>query len=179
MTNDPDKIWFIRLQQGDHQGLRYLFDQYYTPLCRYVNTLIMDETEAEDIVQTIYIYVWEHREDITLTGSVRSYLFAACHHKALNYLRDKRKFTPFMPEHHDIIYVEMDVETNDLHRLIEEAVLRLPEKCGKIFRMSRVEDLSYKEIADREGITVKTVEAQIHTALKRLRKYLANLMVFF
>jgi len=178
MTNDPDKIEFIRLQQGDHGGLRYLFDHYYTSLCRYVNTLIMDEIEAEDIVQSIYIYVWEHREDIVLTGSVRSYLIAACRHKALNYLRDRRKFTPFVPEQHDVIYEDMDVETNDLHRLIEEAVMRLPEKCGKIFRMSREDELSYNEIAEREGISVKTVEAHIYTALKRLRKYLEVRLIF-
>lgn len=179
MTNDTDKIWFTRLQQGNHEAFRFLFDRYYTPLCRYVNTLILDETGAEDIVQGVFVYLWEHRADMLLTHSVQSYLFAACRHKALNHLRDQRKFTPFVPEQHDSIYEEMGVEMDDLHRLIEEAVMCLPEKCGKIFRMSRDEDLSYKEIAEREGIAVKTIESQIHTAIKRIKRHLtANLRLF-
>jgi RNA polymerase sigma-70 factor (ECF subfamily) len=179
MTNDTDKLCFISIQQGSHEGLRFLFDRYYISLCRYVHTLIEDESTAEDIVQGVFIYIWEHRLDIALTGSVRAYLFTACRNKALNHLRDMRKFTRFVPEQYDSIYEEMSVETDDLHRLIEEAVTSLPEKCAKIFRMSREDDLSYKEIAEREGIAVKTVEAQIHTALKRLKKYLATHLKIF
>ena len=178
MKNDPDNKCIKRLQQGDDEGLRILFDRYYVPLCRYVRTLVEDEASAEDIVQGIFIYLLEHRQDIVITGSVRTYLFAACRNKALNHLRDMRKFTRFEPEQHeqDMVYEDMTVETDDLHRLIEEAVMSLPEKCGKIFRMSREEGLSYKEIAEREGIEVKTVEAHIHTALKRLKQYLAKYM---
>ena len=167
------------MQKGNKDDLRPLFDRYYVLLCRYVNTLVDDEAAAEDIVQGIFIYIWDHRRDIVITHSVRTYLFAACHNKALNHLRDRRKFTRFEPEQHDSVYEEMSVETDDLHRLIEEAVMSLPEKCGKIFRMSREEELSYKEIAKREGIAVKTVEAQIHTALKRLKKYLAAHLTVF
>jgi len=179
MTNDTDKIWFSRIQQNDGEGLRYLFDCYYVLLCRYVNTLIEDEVAAEDIVQGIFIYIWECRQDIVITDSVRSYLFAACRHKSMNYLRDRYKFTRFVQEQHDSVFEEMAVEADDLHRLIEEAVMSLPEKCGKIFRMSHEEELSYKKIAELEGIAVKTVEAHIHTALKRLRKFLTiHLKVF-
>ena len=174
MKNDTDEICFTRLQQGNDEGMRHLFERYYTSLCRYVHTLIKEEASAEDIVQGVFIYMWEHRQDIVITGSVRAYLFASCRNKAMNHLRDNQKFTRFDPELHDTVYEEMSVETDDLHRLIEEAVMSLPEKCGKIFRMKRDDELSYKEIAEREGIAVKTVEAQIHTALKRLKKYLAT-----
>jgi len=174
MANDTDILLFNRIQKGSEEGLRFLFDRYYVSLCRYVNTLVDDEAAAEDIVQGVFIYIWGHRQDIVITNSVRTYLFAACRNKALNHLRDIRKFTRFVPEQHDSVYVEMAVETDDLHRLIEEAVMSLPEKCRKIFRMSREEELSYKEIAEREGIAVKTVEAQIYNALKLLKKYLAT-----
>jgi len=179
MINDTDKIYFVSMQQGNHEGLRLLFDRYYISLCRYVNVLIEDEIAAEDIVQGIFIYIWEHKSDIVLTDSVHTYLYTACRYKAQNYLRDTSKFTRFVPEQHDAVYEEMSIEIDDLHRLIEEAVMSLPEKCAKIFRMSREYELSYKEIAEREGIAVKTVEVQIHTALKRLKKYLtAHLKIF-
>ena len=179
MKNDAEILWFNWIQKGNEEGLRLLFDCYYVSLCRYVNTLINDEAAAEDIVQGVFIYLWEHRQDIVITNTVRGYLFAACRNKALNHLRNIRKFTRFVPEQHDSVYEEMAVETNDLHRLIEEAVMSLPEKCGKIFRMSREEELSYKDIAEREGIAVKTVEAQIHTALKRIKKHLATHLKVF
>ena len=181
MTDHNDRGLFNDIQQGNHESLRQLFDRYYVELCRYVNTLIEDEAAAEDIVQGIFIYIWEHRQDIVITCSVSAYLFASCRHKALNYLRDRRKFTRFEPEQHDSIYEEMSVETDDLHRLIEEAVMFLPEKCGKIFRMRNDEELSYKEIAQREGIAVKTVEAHIHTALQHIKKYMAKhlIIIFF
>ena len=179
MTDQTDKTWFNDIQQGNHKSLRLLFDRYYAALCRYVHILIEDVAAAEDIVQGIFIYIWEHRQDIVITGSVRSYLFTSCRYKSLNYLRDMRKFTRFEPEQHDSVYEEMSVETDDLHRLIEEAVMSLPEKCGKIFRMKNEEELSYKEIAQREGIAVKTVEAHIHTALKHLKKYMATHLSIF
>jgi len=176
--SDRDKVWFSRVQQGDSKGLRYLFDYYYVSLCRYVNTLIEDEIAAEDIVQGIFIYIWEYRQDIVITNSVRSYLFAACRHKSMNYLRDSQKFTRFVQEQHDSVYEEMTVETEDLYRLIEEAIMSLPEKCGKIFRMSREEGLSYSEISKRESITVKTVETHIHTALRKLKKHMVTHLKF-
>ena len=179
MKDDTDKEYFIRLQQDHNDGLRFLFEKYYVSLCRYVNTLIEDEVSAADIVQDIFIYFWEHRQEIVITDSVRSYLFTSCRYKALNHFRDNRKYIRFEQEQHDMVYEDLSVETDDLHRLIEEAVMSLPEKCGKIFRLSRDEDLSYKEIAQREGVAVKTVEAQIHTAIIRLRKYLTNHLYLF
>jgi len=88
-----------------------------------------------------------------------------------------RKFTQFVPEEMDMVYEDLSVETNDLYRLLEEAVMNLPEKCAKIFRMHHEEDLTYKEIADREGIAEKTVEAHLYTALKRLRKYIVKKII--
>ena len=174
IIDERDIIWFNRIRQGDGESLRYLFDCYYVFMCRYVNTLIEDEAVAEDIVQNIFIYIWECRQDIVITNSVRNYLFASCRHKSMNYLRDTQKFTRFVQEQHDSVFEEMDIDTDDLHRLIEEAVMSLPERCGKIFRMSYEKELSHKEIAEIEGISLKTVEAHMHAALIRLRRFLTT-----
>ena len=179
MTNDTDILWFNRIQQGDEESFRLFFDTYYVVLCRYVNTLMEDEAAAEDLVQDLFLYIWEHRLTIAITDSVRNYLFTACRNRVLNYLRDRQRFTRFDTEQHETVYEEWAVETEDLLRLIEEAVSSLPEKCGKIFRMSREEELSHKEIALREGVSSKTVEAHIHTALKRLKKYLTTHLKIF
>ena len=172
--DNTDNFLFGGMQKGSHECLRQLFDRYYVGLCRYVNTLIENEAAAEDIVQGVFVYVWEHRSDIVITVSVRTYLFTSCRYKALNHLRYMRRFTRFEPELHDSVYEEMDIEKDDLHCLIEEAIMSLPDKCGRVFRLRNHEELSYKEIAEREGIAVKTVEAHLHTALKRLKEYLAK-----
>ena len=164
-------MWFERMQQNDDKGLRALFDAYYTVLCRYALTITDNEMASEDVVQGVFIYLWENRQQITITTTVKNYLFAATRNKALNYLRDSSPFSP-LPETETLVYEDLSVETDELFRLIEEAIQILPEKCRNIFILSRKEELSYEEIALQKGISAKTVEAQIHIAIKRLRKYL-------
>ena len=169
-----DLVWFKLLQQSNEEGLRALFDKYYIVLCRYAYTLLEDETISEDIVQELFIYLWEKRHEISVTTSVKYYLFGSVRNKTLNYLRDNRKFTQLLQETDSSVYEDMSVETEELYRLIEEAVESLPQKCKDIFRLSRNEELSYKEIAAQREISVKTVEAQIHLAIKKVKKYLTS-----
>lgn len=178
MDNNIELIWFKLIQQDKEEGLRFLFDKYYTALCRYVHTLINDETASEDIVQGVFIYLWENRNKIEITTSAKTYLYAAVKNKSYNYIRDNKRFVPLSPDIDVSVYEELSVETEDIHRLIREAVESLPEKCKDIFRLSRNEGLSYKEIATRKGISTKTVESQIHLAIKKIRTYLAKYAIF-
>lgn len=173
MGEASDNIWFVQMQQGDPNGLRSLFDCYYTVLCRYAYTLTGDKILSEDIAQGIFIYIWEHREHITITASVKTYLFTAIRNKSLNSLRNTNRFSPLHPDISLSAYEDMSVEADELSCFIEEAVQSLPEKCREIFQLSRNDELSYKEIAERKGISPKTVESQIHLAIKKLRKYLS------
>jgi RNA polymerase sigma-70 factor (ECF subfamily) len=175
MEKEKEIVWVRLLRQGNNAGLRALFDKYYVVLCRYVSTIIGDHEAAEDVVQSIFIYLWEHHDSIDIHTDIKKYLFTAAKNKALNWLRDNSRFTSLSPEETDIsIYEDLSVEMEELHNLIEKAIQNLPDKCKEIFQLSRDEELTYKEIASLKGISQKTVEAQIHIAIKKLRLYLSK-----
>ena len=102
------------------------------------------------------------------------YLFQAARNKCLNNIRDRKNTCSIEESGYDAYLEDTSVEVNELNRIIEEAVLSLPEKCGEVFRKSREEHLSNQEIAKEMQISVKTVEAQITKALKMIRKYLGE-----
>ena len=121
----------------------------------------------------MFIYVWEHRENIDFSLSLKSYLFQSAKNRALNYLRDKKQKVSIdiLKENSDEHYnSEEELEFKELQNLIKEAVCQLPTKCQTIFKKSREEHKSNQEIADEMNISIKTVEAHITAALKASEK---------
>ena len=112
---------------------------------------------------------------LEIRQSFKSYLFQAARNKALTYLRDKKEYAG-LDEAEFLIDADGDAtfeaETNELYLLIEEAITMLPERCREIYRKSRDEDMSNREIATRMQISEKTVENQITIALKKIKKFL-------
>ncbi len=142
---------------------------------------VKDLEVAEEITQEVFLGLWEKRSVIDQSKSVKAYLSTSVKNKSLNFLRDNRKFS------REILTLEglMD-ETNSVHtdRMIEaelkekirESLEELPEKCREIFILSRHENLKYQEIADRQQISVKTVETQMSKALQHFRTRLADFL---
>lgn len=169
-----DDILLLRLiQAGDEHAFKYLFDTYFVSLCRYMHLYLDDTQEIEEVALDIFLYIWEHRERINITLSLKAYLFQAARNRCLNCLRD-RKQTLSIDEVGDISNEEVasTLEMEELNRLIEEAVCSLPDKCREVFRNSREQNLTNQEIADKMQISVKTVEGQITKALKHIKTFL-------
>jgi len=169
---------FERMAGGDQLALRFFFDKYYHNLCNYVNLYVHDQLVAEDIVQEIFIYLWEKRAIIRLNTSVKSYLFQASRNKFLNHIRDSKKHTEIK------IAAATSIETtvnpddnqlidNQLESIVLASIEKLPPRCREIYQLHRNDDLSYKEIATKLDISVKTVENQMTIALKKLKEQLA------
>ncbi len=176
-SSDPDIVAAIR--RGDEQAFEKTFRQYYPRLCNYAGSLLKDEEEAEEVVQTVFVNIWEKREDLEITLSLKSYLYRAVHNHCLN--RFKHASVREVHREHTLYFSSESYESvtevihaNELEERIEKAVSNLPEQCQKAFRMSRFEELKYQEIADQLGISIKTVENQIGKALKILRLELAD-----
>lgn len=171
-----DEIHILkRLQTGDEQALECLFDTYFVPLCRFMKLYLGDEAEIEEIAMDIFMHLWTGRRELQIRISFKAYLFQAARNRCLNVLRDSKRTCPiedFSETWSDLRSVDEHIELEELHRLIEEAVCALPDKCREVFRQSRQENLTNKEIAERTQTSVKTVEAQITKALKHIRKYL-------
>ncbi len=169
-----DDILLLKLIQSKNEpAFKYLFDTYFVPLCRYVNLYLDSTQEREELVLDIFMYLWEHADRIKLSLSLKAYLFQAAHNRCLNLLRD-RKSTLSLDAAGDVMSDEATslLEMEELNQLIQEAVCALPDKCREIFRSSREKNMTNQEIANEMNISVKTVEAQITKALKRIKNFL-------
>lgn len=169
-----DDILLLRLiQAGDEHAFKYLFDTYFVSLCRYMHLYLNDTQEVEEVALDIFVYIWEHRERINITLSLKGYLFQAARNRCLNCLRDRKQHLS-LDEVGEVSDGEVTstLEMEELNRLIEEAVCSLPDKCREVFRSSREQNLTNQEIADKMQISVKTVEGQITKALKHIKNFL-------
>lgn len=177
MGYDNDDILLLKLiKQGDQLAFKHLFYQYTDPLERFITYYIHDREKAQELVLDIFTYLWENRERFEIKLTLKAYLFQSARNKAFTCIRDKK--VPVYLE--DLCTTEIgqdfnpDIELQELHSLIQEAVSILPDKCREIFRKSREEYLTNKEIAEQLHISEKTVEGQITIALKKIRAYLGD-----
>lgn len=158
-----------------------LFREYFPPLMAFAGKILRDEDDARDVVHQVFINLWEKREEMDMSTSLKSYLFTSVHNRSLNVIRDRKKFADGdMPELAGEWDVSAHIESMELEEKIRESINSLPEKCREIFELNRFSGLKYAEIANQLGISVKTVENQMTKALKILReqlgKYLTLLM---
>lgn len=176
MSDREDDIILLNLiREGDKLAFRHLFETYFTPLCRFMHLYVRETTIVEELALDIFTYVWENRKIFQIQLSLKAYLFQAARNKCLNELRKKKQTVSLDSEEIDIAETEtMSLETDELFRLIQEAIMSLPDKCRDVFQLSRTENLSNKEIAVQLNISVKTVEAQITKALKRIKEFLGE-----
>jgi RNA polymerase sigma-70 factor, ECF subfamily len=176
-----DNQIFTAVKLGDERAYERLFRSYYPRLCAYAATLIPDRDEAEEIVQTMFCRLWENRDGIDITASVQAYLFRSVRNASLNQIkktqiRDAYKTHNLEKLEQNPTYQPDFAVTSELSQRIEVAIADLPEQCRLIFKMSRFEEMKYKEIADHLGLSVKTVENQMGKALKIMRSRLAEFL---
>jgi RNA polymerase sigma-70 factor (ECF subfamily) len=172
--------------KNSNQGVfELVFNFYYSGLVVYADQIIKHTVISEDIVQSVFMKLWETRETIDIR-SFRSYFIQCVKNRCIDHLRSqqvKNKFDNRVPES-DFLVMDEDLWTKtELSELIEQSVESLPPRCREIFRMSRYENLKITEIADQLKISKRTVETQISKALKILRvkliDYLSLLALIF
>lgn len=161
------------------EGFEILFRHYYEPLCAYVFGVLKDPDSSEEVVQDLFVKMWSKRKSIPSDTSINSYLYRAARNMALNqikHLEIKDQYKHFNKKEMD--NAEQNIgnpsEESELNKLVQQAIEKLPTERKRIFLMSRNEDLKYKEIAEKLGISIKTVENQMGKALATLRKDLAE-----
>jgi RNA polymerase sigma-70 factor, ECF subfamily len=159
-----------------------LFHELYVPLCRFSMKFVMNKNAAEDIVQDLFLYLWENWSRLAEIASLKSYVFTAVRNRSLSYLqknfpkettenRDAAKETIVqngLPNPQELI------ECKELEHILEEALESLPAKCRTIFAMKRFGELSNKEVADELQLSIKTVEAQMTIAIRKLTAFVAD-----
>ena len=179
MSNkDQDFEVWKRITNGDNLALKILFDSYYKELCVYALQFFHSLDDAEDVVQGIFISLWIKREEIEIQNRVRSYLYKSVYNACLQSLRTQtraRKDLEFFKL--SMLYEQIDFDDTSLNEKIEHLKLlvdKLPLRCKEILFLSKKEGYKNREIAEKLNISIKTVEAQMSIALKKLREGFKN-----
>jgi RNA polymerase sigma-70 factor (ECF subfamily) len=177
MLRDSDIIG--RIRNGDTGQFESLFRSSYVSLVRYARTMIKDHDTAEEIVQDLFFKLWQDKEKLNIESSLNGYLFRSVHNRCLHYIEHtkvvERHAEEMLYQQTESIESPSDIlNYKELQEKVARIIERLPERCGKIFTMSRFEGLKYTEIAEKLSVSVKTVEANMGRALKEFRKELAQ-----
>ena len=148
-----------QLKIGNENAYRYIYDHHYALLCYVANGYLKDQFLSETIVGDTIFHLWEIRETLDISVSIRSYLLRVIRNRCINYLNSERE--------------------NEIYKAID----KLPDECRRVFAKSRFEGKSYEEISGELGISVNTVKYHIKSALSSLHselgKYLIILILFF
>ena len=173
---DSDDI-FIGLKRRDEAALSVLFDTYYEKMYLFAEKYIYDSDKAHDIVQDVFLKIWENAERLELTSSIQHYLFASVRNGCLNYLkslqiedRNNRKYAEAYIESQN---VDM-VDDEELLARVRQVLDELPEKCREVCLLRFVEGYKYAEIAARLDMNENTVKAQLHRGMERLKQAFAT-----
>ncbi len=175
-TNYKDQDLLDLLKENKEEAIDLLFRRHYSYVCKSAYRIIPDGNLVEDLAQDVFFELWKKRDRLNINTSVKAYLKRAVINKALNYIRDKKmKFDDhekFPETASKRASAQEMMEESEMEKVIHAAIDRLPERCRIVFCLSRFEEMSYQEIANKLEISIKTVENQISKALKYLRSEL-------
>jgi len=174
------------IQQGDLAYFETLYKKYYIFLCLIAENIVRNHSDAEEIVSDVFVKLWNIRENINITTSIKAYLIKAVHNTSINYLEKSKTSNKLTDNFNDsdfkLLAWDSDYPLGQLYEkeitdILEHGINTLPDACRQIFILSRNEDMKYKEIADKLGISVNTVKTQMKIALVRLRENLKDYMI--
>lgn len=195
MEKEEELYLIHSLKSGDNRAYKYIYDHHYTLLCKIAYEFLKDDFIAETIVDDTIFHLWEIRETVDITTSLRSYLVRAVRNRCINHLnleREKRevRFSVIDSQNEWInsVFPSDDCPLaslleNELEQEINNAIERLPDPCRSVFQKSRFEEKRYEEIAEELGISINTVKYHIKNAISCLKndlsKYLLILYCYF
>ncbi|MEZ5172689.1 MAG: RNA polymerase sigma-70 factor [Bacteroidia bacterium] len=167
--------------EGSEPAFEKLFRLFYGRLTGYANSLLNDREQAEEIVQDVFANIWSGRTSLNVDLAIRAYLFRAVHNRCMNHFRHEQvkqqhqQYTVALSSYqHESAGSRLAI--SELKSKIDEGLALLPPACREVFRLSRMEELSYREIAEVLNISVKTVENQMGKALRLMRIHLADFL---
>jgi RNA polymerase sigma-70 factor (ECF subfamily) len=165
-----------KLRNDDIDAFGRLYKSYFEQLVRFSCNYLNELESAENVVQDVFCNVWKNRKRLDSRKNIKSYLYQAVRNQSLKYIRHQKIRREYISNN---IFINVDSEPSDslvkykeLETAVNKAIRKLPKKCYTVFTMNRFNNLSYKEIADILGISVKAVEKQMTRAFKILKKQL-------
>lgn len=170
-----DKIIFNEIKKGNKVVYESLFSEYYESLVRFAEKYIFDQHASEDLVQELFIHVWEQASRMEIKTSIKAYFYQAIRNKCLNYLKSLK-----VKDKHNLLYIDALIHGDDDAELydpeiiekIKGAIDELPPQMSKVFKLKLLEGLKQDEIAAELNISVNSVKTHLKRARVKLRESL-------
>lgn len=179
-----ERGWAAAVRTGDTAAFEAMFRAYTPALAGFVFGYLRSPDEAQELVQDLFLWIWEHRHEWEVPGSLRTYLYKSARNRALSWLRHRRVEREFQERitregalgraDHRRVETDQALATQELSGALERAVAGLPDRCREVFELNRRQHLSYAEIAELLEISPKTVEVHMGRALAYLRRQLGD-----
>ncbi len=181
---EADKLVVIAFQQGDLKVFESIFKENYSSMVRTARRILIDIEPSEEVIQDLFVKLWEKRDSLVINTSLPAYLHKAASNHAINHWKFLKKSVMFQD------YIGFDIEDaqsdpadedilhSDLEKKVNYLMKSMPEKRRKIFEMSRFEGLRNLQIAQQLGISLKTVEYHMAAALDFMRTKLTDYLPF-
>ncbi len=180
METHPDiQLLIIQLNKGSEQAFDRIYKIFSSRVLSFAISLLSDRTEAEEIVQVVFVKIWERRKEISVSGSFESYLFTMCKNAILNsirtadYHRVYLEYKRYNPE--PDTFLDQELNCRELETLYKKAINKLSPRKKEIFILNRTQALSYPEIAQKLGVSIKTVRNQMDAASAEIKDLISRL----
>lgn len=183
-----DQLLIERLLNDGEKAFDYIYDLYWKQLFQYTYNRLQSEDIAKDMVQEVFISLWNKKDRLKLTSSLSAYLFSILRFKLINHyhaseVRSQHAFHVNQYDHPSENNIDQRVYVNEMNSLLNSSIQNLPSKMKEVFELSRINGHSTRQISDQLNISEQTVKNQLSTALKRLRlnfsDYLTIAIIYF
>lgn len=179
-----DHILLDFLKEDDQLAYTEIFERYSKILVNHAYKMLGNQDEANDVVQEVFLSIWNKRNELAITGSLSSYLYKATKNRILNHIAHEKVVSRYADSisgfiENDYVLADSKLREEELEAIIAKEIALLPEKMREVFLLRKVEELSYDEIALQLNITDKTAKQQVYNSLKILREKLKSLMSVF
>jgi len=179
LHNDDDKKLVDQLKSNNEKAFDTLFYRYSEKIYRFSFSLLKNEEDSKEIVQEVFCRIWEKRNKIDSSKEFKSFLFTISYNLIVDQLRLRLKnneYREFLVKYFDSnnFNLSNEIDYDRLNKQISSIIEELPPKRRRVYKLSRENGLTYKEIAKKLGISVKTVETHINLSLKHLKTRLGK-----
>ncbi|MEO9146496.1 MAG: RNA polymerase sigma-70 factor [Ginsengibacter sp.] len=181
----PDEQLLQQVAGGNRQAFTELYRRYWEDLFITATKVLRERKEAADVVQDVFLSLWNRRNELNIQGSLAAYLHTSVRYKCIHYIEKNITRRDYLVQLAEVAVsvsspnAEVDLQMKEMQQTINNAVAKMPPKMQEVYKLSRQEHLSYKEISDYMSISVETVKKHIQHALHLIREDLTPYIFIF
>lgn len=176
MLHIPDEEYLVQMAEGSRQAFTELYNRYWEDLYVTAAKVLREQKEAEDVVQDVFLSMWNRRNELNIQGSLAAYLHTSVRYKCIHYIEKNITRRDYLGQLVDVMMrsaaanAEINLQLKEMQETVNKAVSKMPGKMQQVYILSRQQGLSHKEIAGYMHISVETVKKHIQHALNLIRK---------